>query len=191
MTDVERILATIDADRFADIASRYRDHGFAKYLDLPKWIERNLRRVQRLKLDKGIRRRVLDVGCGCGYFLYICKLLGHEVMGIDLPGEAMYQEITGMLGVPVVEAKVEPFQPLPDLGTFDVVTAHMICFNGHRTDNVWGVDEWRYFLDGLGAATVCLDFNREPDGRTFTSGLERFFAQRGAHIAGYRVIIEP
>lgn len=190
MTDADRIIATIDAEAFNEIAARYAGHDFAKYLDLPTWIERNLRRVQRLKLHQGTRRRVLDVGCGCGYFLYICKLFGHEVIGLDLPGQAMYSEITELLGVPVHHATVERFQPLPDLGAFDVVTAHMICFNGHRTDRVWGVEEWRFFLDGLGSASVCLDFNREPDGRTLTPELERFFTQRGGKIAGYRVIIE-
>jgi SAM-dependent methyltransferase len=188
--DVDRIIGTIDAERFADITQRYARHSFAKYLDLPSWIERNLRRAERLKLNKGIRRRVLDIGCGCGYFLYICKLFGHDVVGIDLPGQAMYEEITELLGVPVTHAKVEAFKPFPHLGAFDVVTAHMICFNGHRTDRVWGPDEWKCFLDSLDAPTVCLDFNREPDGRTFSPELERFFASRGATIAGYRIVIE-
>lgn len=190
MTDVDRIIATIGAERFADIARRHAGHPFAKYLDLPRWIQRNLGRVTRLGLDRGIRRRVLDIGCGCGYFLYICKLLGHEVVGLDLPGEEFYGEVTALLGVPVVAHRVEAFKPLPDLGSFDVVTAHMICFNGHRTDRVWGVPEWRHLLDGIDAKTVCLDFNREPDGRVFTPGLERFFASRRAHIVGYRVLIE-
>ena len=42
---------------------------------------------------------------------------------------------------------LDPFQPLPDLGApFDLITAHMTCFNRRADGSHWGVAEWEYFV---------------------------------------------
>ncbi len=196
---VDRIIATIDAERFEAIRARYGNPETPdrreKYLDLRRWIDVCLERVQRIGLDTGERRRILDLGCGAGYFLYICKLLGHEVLGLDVPERrSMYTEIRELLGVPCVAHAIRPIEPLPDLGgRFDVVTAHMICFNGHRSDRVWGPVEWERLLDDLdeiGAKTIYLELNAEMDGTLFTPGLLRFFEARDARIVGHRILID-
>ena len=46
------------------------------------------------------RSRILDLGCGTGYFLYINKLLGHEVLGIDLDELPMFREMIELLQIP-------------------------------------------------------------------------------------------
>lgn len=192
MTDadlVERVLGTIDLPRFDAIAREHASSGFAKYLDLPKWLARNLRRVQRAGLDTGHRRRVLDLGCGCGYFLYLCKLLGHDVLGIDVPDEPMYRPIVELLGIPVIYARIRPLEPLPAVGKVDVLTAHMVCFNGHWTSNLWGPKEWRFLLDDVDAPEAFLELNREPDGDLYTKALREFFESRGGEITGHRVAI--
>ena len=200
----DHILSTIHLEQFDEIAVRYVTEGSPisstehreKYLDLKRWIEINVERVQRIGLDTGPRRRVLDLGCGCGYFLYACRLLGHEILGVDRPEkQSLYTEIREFLGVPNVSHVIKPFEPLPDLGggRFDAVTAHMVCFNGHCTSSVWGPTEWRYLLDNLdelGARLVYLDLNSEPGGRAFTPELRDFFEDRGAGIQGHRVRIE-
>src|SRR5256714_15133131 len=63
------------------------------------WMEINLKRVRDLELDLGGRKRVLDIGCGTGYFLYICQYLGHEVLGMDLDEERGFAEMVDLLGV--------------------------------------------------------------------------------------------
>ena len=62
---------------------RIRATRWPKYLEIcpPGW-RINLRRVRDLGLDLGGRKRVLDIGCGTGYFLYICRFLGHDALGI-------------------------------------------------------------------------------------------------------------
>ncbi len=186
---IDRIVASIDRDAFADIAERYRDSEAAKYLDLPRWIGINLRRVQRLRIDRGRRRRVIDLGCGAGYFLYICKLLGHDVLGVDVPNVGMYSELTALLGVPVLAHCIEPFQPLPITGHWDVMTAHMVTFNGHCV-SPWGAAEWRYLLDDVKARWVALELNREPDGSLFSDGLRELFVQRGAVLQDHVVVLD-
>lgn len=196
--DVERIAETIDSEKFAEIRARHGvdDPGEdpPKYLELHRWLEANLNRVRDLELDLGRQRRVLDIGSGAGYFLYICELLGHDALGIDLDENPMFNEMTEMLGVKRIVWRVEPFVPLPDLGLpFDVITAHMICFNGHKSDKLWTTAEWDFFLNDLAhhlapRGRVWLEFNREFDGTCFSPQLEEFFRERGAEINSHRVV---
>jgi SAM-dependent methyltransferase len=200
--DVEKITATIDRAKFEEIKARHAmdDPGDAwpKYLDIQRWMEINLTRVRDLGLDLGGRKRVLDIGCGTGYFLYICKSLGHEVLGMDLDEERGFAEMTELLGVPRVIWRVEAYQPLPDLGgKFDVIAAHMICFNGHKSDKLWKISEWEFFLDDLAAnqlvpgGQICLELNREYDDSLYTPELKAYFESRGADIHTQRVHFNP
>ena len=196
--NADEIIRTIDQDRFENIRGK---HGVEnpgeeppKYLDLPVWIEANLKRVRDLELDVGRRRRVLDIGSGTGYFLYICRLLGHDAVGIDIDEMPMFTDMIELLGVDRRIWRVQPFVPLPDLGApFDVITAHQICFNGHKSDQLWGVREWDFFLTDVSRhlthrGRLWLEFNREFDGTCFSPEIERFFERRGAEVTSNRVV---
>ncbi len=148
----EDIIARIDSEQFRAIHARHAvpDPGEApeKYLELKRWLEVNIRRIADLELDVGERKRILDLGSGAGYFLYICKWLGHDVLGLDLDESPMFADLTRLLEVPRVIWRIERNVPLPDLGPpFDLITAYMICFNDHKTDHVWGPAEWEFFLN--------------------------------------------
>ncbi|MEP6777513.1 MAG: hypothetical protein ABI944_03605 [Chthoniobacterales bacterium] len=196
--DPTKIARTIDPEKFENIRARYSvdDPGEdpPKYLELPRWLEANLNRIRDLELDLGKRRRILDIGSGTGYFLYICGLLGHNAVGIDLDDMPMFNEMTRLLGVKRIVWRIEPFVPLPDLGPpFDVITAHMICFNGHKSDKLWTTAEWDFFLNDLARhlsprGRVWLEFNREFDGTCYSPQLEDFFKTRGAEINSHRVV---
>ena len=136
---------------FEEIRRKYAvdDPGDAppKYLDLEHWIRTNLQRVRELGLDYAPRSRILDLGCGAGYFLYINKLLGHEILGLDLDELPMFRELIELLQIPRTIARIEAFQPLPKFDRkFDIITAYLICFNNHKSDKLWGPAEWDYFL---------------------------------------------
>jgi SAM-dependent methyltransferase len=196
----ERIIASFDRQKFAEIHSRHSvdepGDTWPKYLDLQRWIPTNLRRVRELQLDYGRRKDILDVGSGAGYFLYICKWLGHRPLGLDIDEVPMYPEMTRMLGLERVVWRVEAFVPLPDLGRkFDVITAFMICFNGHKSEALWGPREWNFFLDDLlrflkPGGRVWLQLNSEDDGSFMTPALADFFRQRRARIDVHRVIFD-
>jgi SAM-dependent methyltransferase len=200
--DAAKITATIDREGFQKVYDRHAmdDPGDAwpKYLDIQRWMEINLTRVRDLGLDLGGRKRVLDIGCGTGYFLYICKYLGHDVLGMDLDEERGFAEMVELLGVERVIWRIEAYQPLPDLGRrFDVITAHMICFNGHKSDKLWTSAEWEFFLDDLlehqlvPGGQVCLELNREYDDSLYTPELKAYFESRGAEIHTQRVYFNP
>lgn len=199
--DAVRITRTIDEEKFRDIQRRYwvdnPGDDWQKYLELEKWMEINLRRVRDIELDLGPKRRVLDIGCGTGYFLYICKYLGHDVLGLDLDWEPGFREMCDLLGVPRRIWQVEAYVPLPaDLGIFHVIAAHMICFNGHKSDKLWGPNEWEFFLNDCGThltpdGIIALELNREWDGSLYTPELKAYFENRGADIHTQRVVFNP
>ena len=199
--DAARIMKTVDPRKFQEVYQRHavKDPGDAwpKYLDLKLWMEINLQRVRNLGLDLGGRKRVLDIGCGTGYFLYICQYLGHDVLGLDLDEEPGFTEMIQLLGVRRKIWRVEAFQPLPDLGPkFDVITAHMICFNGHKSDKLWQIPQWEFFLDDLAKhltpnGQICLELNREYDNTNYTPELKEYFETRGAEIHTQRVLFNP
>jgi SAM-dependent methyltransferase len=195
------IIKSIDAPRFEEIRRKYAvdDPGDAppKYLDLEHWIGINLQRVRELELDYAPRSRILDLGCGAGYFLYINKLLGHEILGLDLDDLPMFRELTELLQIPRTIARIEAFQPLPKFDRkFDLITAYLICFNNHKSDKLWGPAEWDYFLSDAAShlapnGRLWLELNREYDGSYYTPELKEFFERRGAELQSYRVIFNP
>jgi len=102
-----------------------------------------------------------------------------------------------LLGVKRVIWRIEAYQPLPDLPKFDVIAAHMICFNGHKSDKLWKIPEWEFFLDDLATnhlrpgGQVCLELNREYDDSLYTPELKAYFEARGADVHTQRVLFNP
>jgi SAM-dependent methyltransferase len=194
----ERVIETIDPVAFEQIRQRYGASNptddWRKYLDLDRWVSINIRRIRDIELDFARRKRILDLGCGAGYFLYIAQLLGHTGFGLDLDRIPMFAETTSLLGVRRVIQRIRAFHPLPDLGgKFDLITAFMICFNSHRRPNLWGVAEWNFFLDDIAKhlaprGRVWLELNRESDGTLYTLELKEFFQKRGARIDEHKIM---
>jgi SAM-dependent methyltransferase len=193
------VIKSIDPQRFEEISRKYADpkapaDAPPKYLDLREWMRINVQRVRELELDYAPPSSILDIGCGAGYFLYICKLLRHDVLGLDMDSFPMFRELTQMLEVPRVIARIDAFRSLPKFDRkFDVITAHLICFNAHKSDALWGPPEWDFFLNDLASrlnpgGRVWLELNREYDGSYYSPELATFFRGRGAELHGYRVV---
>lgn len=195
--ETKRVIEMIDPQGFEQIRQRYAVEGptedWPKFLDLERWIGVNVRRIREIEIDLMRPKRILDLGCGTGYFLYIAQLLGHEGLGLDLDELPMFGDLTHLLGVRRVIWEIKAFDPLPDLGRFDLITAFLICFNRHKQTNVWGVPEWEFFLDDLAKhltprGRVWLELNQEYDGTFYTPELKEFFQRRGARIDEQKVI---
>jgi SAM-dependent methyltransferase len=182
---------------FEQIRAKYANpgdqKGWPKYVDAPHRLELAIKQARFLQLDRRKPLRVLDIGSGAGYFLFVCKRLGHSVIGLDLDWPPMYAEMFELLEMPRKIWQIEPFQPLPNLGDrIDLVTAFAVCFNSHGSNSVWGVKEWDFFLDDVRKnvlsprGEIYFELNPEPWGY-YTPELSEYFRQQGASVAGKRV----
>jgi SAM-dependent methyltransferase len=190
--------AAIDQAKFQEVIANHASEGYDsyKYFDKQLWLRSKMMRAIELALDKSQPLSVLDIGCGAGYFLYCCKFLGHDVHGIDLPNYAFYRDMIALFGIPRTGFRIEPYKPLPVVGKrFDVVTAHQICFNGHKTERMWGPAEWEFFLNDLQEnllepdGTIALEFNEEPEIGFYTKEVRQYFESRSARIFRGRVFL--
>jgi len=163
----ESILASIDRDEFN---RRFRDnpelaklhgHGSSKFIELEHWIRENVNRYIRNALHRP-PGRVLDVGCGSGFFLVVCRHMGRTALGLDMDVDPLYGEQTAFFGVERVLHRVRPGDYLPPLdGRFALVTAFMTGINYEpSTQETWAVDEWLGFFDAVHGVL-------EPRGRVF------------------------
>ena len=145
------LFAGIDVGKMTEIRKKYDGNPFRKYHDkMEHSFVRNAERVFTIGLHSASSLRILDIGCGFGYFMYAAERFGHKAVGVDLP-DPYLQEVTDLLGLKKVLHRIEPFQPLPDLpgGPFDLITAFATCFDSAGFDGQWGLKEWQSFMKDL------------------------------------------
>ena len=188
--------ATIDQERLRKIQERYAGspEEYAKYADVDRWLRVNRERVQDLKLHRSAPVRVLDLGCGAGFFLFILKSLGCSVMGLDIDEFPLFGDLLELFGVPRVVSRITAFKQLPELGQkFDWITAFSVKFNlYHPSGRRWGPQEWDFFLRDLRRHLA-------PGGKIFFAlnphdydapELRDFFINRGANVERERIFFE-
>jgi hypothetical protein len=127
--------------------------NISKYIDLDRYLLMNLRRIYDLRLDKVGPSKILDLGAGAGYFMYLCKVHGHQPMGIDLPEHEFYNQMIQLFGLERIAQPITAFEPLPVFDRkFDFVTSFATCFHQYRGDKHgerWSEDAWAYFLHDI------------------------------------------
>ena len=192
--EYRKLLETIDPtsfrDRFRTFWDPFAGTRPAKFLDLETWFREAVFRfylVDADRLEPGAR--VLDLGSGSGYFLAVCRTHGLDAMGLDLAGEPFYDEMFSFLGLPRQIHRIEPFQPLPELGRdWSLVTAFMTCFDCDERGQPWGSEEWQFLLDDLHPrigtnGRLVMKLNLNPiSGEFYPPAVERTWKQH----RGYR-----
>ncbi len=195
----EAILSGIDPAALARLQQRKAEENnddvfWTKYLDVDKWLKLNIRYAHELGLVRQPPRSVLDLGCGGGFFLAVCRQLGSTVMGMDLDKDIVLNEMIALFGLKRVTWRIRAFVKLPDLGRkFDLITAFMICFNFPPRGGYWGVKEWDFFLNDVSTqllpnGRLLLSLNRQPDGECYDETLRRYFESREGVVEGKRII---
>src|SRR3954471_18485245 len=99
--DSGKILATVDRQKFASLRERFphkpNSPRINRFEDADYWIGVNAERAQDLWLDRSPPLEILDLGCGAGYFLYVCRQFGHQGLGLDTDNEPLFRGTTELL----------------------------------------------------------------------------------------------
>jgi SAM-dependent methyltransferase len=172
----------------------YNRIGPLKYFNYKEYLRLNVRRAIDLKLHSCAPKRILDVGCGFGYFMFVCNNLGHEIEGLDFiegndPDTKCYPDMVKLFGQQRRLYKIQRYKLLPSFEEkFDLITAFQICFACHNSPQRWKKEEWGFFLNDIKShlnpgGQVYLDFNMEQSTQRFHSDqLKEYFIKRGARL---------
>src|SRR4051812_25393637 len=95
------MVAQIPKDKLRALQAKHQNAGLrTKYLHIEKHLQRSAKYATTLGLHRSRPLKILDLGCGSGYFLAVAKHLGHEAIGIDRPGKEIYDDFVDLLEVP-------------------------------------------------------------------------------------------
>jgi SAM-dependent methyltransferase len=148
--------------------------GSSKYISLEYWLRVAVERFfayNFFRLPSG--SRILDIGCGSGYFLMAGKYLGYDMTGLDLDLDALYNEQIEFFGLRRINHYIKPGDYLPEFGSpFDLITGFMTGFNEYMNGKPWGEREWSEFLPILRRGirkrgTAFFAFNRNDYARGY------------------------
>jgi SAM-dependent methyltransferase len=189
------LLAKLDQQRVREIEARYASSPvqIAKYANIDRWIKVNIERVQDLQLHRSPPQDILDLGCGGGFFLFICQQFGHHCLGLDLQWFPLFTDLLDLFQIEHTTWEIKPFEPLPDLGRkFDWITAFSTGFNRIKK-SPWGAREWEFFLNDLEThlqpgGKIFFALNPEgKGGRFYSEEVRDLFLSRGAEIERERI----
>jgi SAM-dependent methyltransferase len=120
--------------------------GSVKHLDLGSTLAEAVREPRRLGLLDSHGLWVLDLGCGTGYSLYFVRCFEHNVLGLDVDTDPLYNDTTQILRVPRIGHPFRRFERLPELGRpFDFITACSICLDCRDSRDLWLEHQWAFF----------------------------------------------
>lgn len=140
-----------------EIEQLYRNEYFSSHYDggldpdSPQFSKRLHGESHRTRFIKKVKRsgKLLDIGCGYGYFLAACQKEGHEVNGLDA-SEWPAQYATEKLGLPVTIGQMGKVTFPPH--SFDIIT--MWHFLEHTSDPHLALREAKSWLKGDGILVV-------------------------------------
>ncbi|MFL6515711.1 MAG: class I SAM-dependent methyltransferase [Chthoniobacterales bacterium] len=192
---LQPLLEKLDPAQLQEIQERYASSPvqIAKYADVDRYMKLNIERVQDLQLHRSTPKEILDLGCGGGFFLYICQQHGHRCQGLDLEWFPVFTDLLNLMKVERKVWEIKAFEPLPDLGRkFNWITAFSTGFNRVKK-KPWRVPEWKFFLDDLQKHLLPggkVFFALNPEGRGgqyYDEELRAFFVRSGAQIERERI----
>ena len=110
----------------------------------------------------------------------------------------MYNSIIELLEINRINHKIsfEQNLPLPENLKFDLVTAFMICFNNHKKDNLWHIEEWDWFLKSLFQqlqleGKIFLSFNEESASNPIDKNLYNYFKKYDHIVNRLEFLLTP
>lgn len=118
------------------------------------YLRANVLRALMLGLDHVPKQRILDLGCGAGYFLLASRFFGHTVTGLDRhKSTPVFADLINLFDLTCVRHDIFAFSQLPETyEKYDLITAFAVCFDRDRQEKPflrWTRPEWAYFLENV------------------------------------------
>lgn len=195
---LEKTRGQLDWRVFDDMKREETNPTYMTYYNFDEWISLLFREAVRLDLHTAKPLDILDLGTGPGHFPYICRLLGHRVLGLERPRSKLWP-FHAWMRVPVIAHGIAARLPFPALPLrFDLVTSFRVPFNNKKGETgedgrreLFDLDEWTFFLDDLRdnvlkpGGTFHMKMNTQSDHIGLRYGspeLMEYFAGRGADL---------
>ncbi len=116
------------------------DEGFDKYLDSDSEVKRKVNIAVKIGLNLCNSKKILDISTGCGWFPWVLRRMGHEIIYTDNLNERCTLSIQVRKALELNDcidfvykkthqrertdnSTIWPYRPLPDLGNFDIIAA--------------------------------------------------------------------
>ncbi len=123
--------------------SKTQNHGRMKYCRWQDSMPEAMNRANDHGLEGKRPVRILDIGCGFGYFVRCCNVLGHDAMGLEVD-DALAREACLILQAPTVHQPLVAQQGLPQrLTSFDLITLYRVEAYG------WMLNDYAYLMRDL------------------------------------------
>ena len=136
-------------DTFAALSEQYPTHYMGKFwLNPAPYLMRANDLVHKLGLAECPPKKILDLGCGVGYFAHYCMKQGHDVLGVDKP-ERPIEILTDVLGVPFRAYRIMANTPLPDFCQgYETVTIFGVNLK-HPCGEWWSEQDYEYLVRNI------------------------------------------
>lgn len=137
-----------DALALGQLGRQNTGHFMVKFChDVRTWHRKAVAIALNIGIGEGVDR-VLDIGCGFGYFLKVCQEFSCEAVGLDVP-DTLIEEAAKIIGVVYRPFTVTNFVPLPsEYQELDLVTTFGVNFRRsaeqNAGDDYWGWDEYAF-----------------------------------------------
>ena len=122
------IMDGVDVSAITALRQKHPNAGpksFLKWCNWERHVEQAIANARYLKLNESKGKRILDVGCGFGYFVRVCNVLGHHAEGIEDTKIPYREDLQRILDIRIHRHRVGVDSVLPDgLGNFDIITLH-------------------------------------------------------------------
>ena len=145
---ITETLATIDKTQLEDLATRTGN----RYVTGPirKWLGEKLSVAFYFNLHNSKNQKVLDIGTGAGWMVYLCKKLGHDVLGTDIKNRHDYDPVYEFLNIQdrVIQELVYANTKLNLPQKYNLITC-MRGFFSTRGETVWTKKEWKFFFNDI------------------------------------------
>lgn len=128
----------------ARLKAQYRGHYMWKFCVSPaQWYQQAVYAYSKAGRNGSVtRQRILDIGCGFGYFVLVCQRAGETATGLDVP-DPLIEEAVRILGIRFSPYEVTAMKRLPLVyERLDLVTTFGVMFRHGKPDQSGDYWEW-------------------------------------------------